>query len=568
MHSRISQPLAFRRLLYALAAFLTALTCAWLARRPIVQLAHVSIQKQDCDGSDSSSSHFAHERPNPTGPSYDRPVRRISEQASRAGLPPSSESTDHIEATATTSRVRITVLGPDGADPLDAIVIGNLEDGFAGSGYNLGWTSSTRPIPLSPGRWTFHAFSASASFDGILFHDLVSEAVEAQIERTAQTQDVLLQLAVKPGIYGVIRGCDTNTHTSVFCWRIDGRERDDRLPLWNRDIMPVLKQVTIMEHPDGQYAFEDLTPGDYLVAAGDYGRASVPVHVHLLDRGYRVDLQAPQGTQPQDLHVWVFDPFDHPCYDVSFEVFGLDGGGNRTGSSWTTTPLSQEEDGSYWLRVTGIQSNSDNPVVNRMLLVASKGLGQRLVQLPKATSNLEVRFEDPCALELNISNYELRYGTGRARGRCGPDTCNSRTTQADRDSTGLCDASGRILVNQIQPGDATVKIDWLASERGAAIELLSLELHVLPGLNQTTVTLPCFGELIVSWKDCPLGSLTVIDVSNTSHPNWSIMTQVSDGTSVRYEYLPEGEYDVTLIQSDTSTTQRVAVSGATRVRFE
>ncbi len=516
----------------------------------------------------------------PTAPSPG-PIEPASVSAAPAAVKTSDDVGSAVEAVRRDAEsvpfksrrptVRFAVLGPDGCEVKSARIRGTRAKDDLGDEQTKEWDFDHLEVQFVPGSWTFRALSTSMSWVGTRVHDLLSEPVTLNLWIDEPAHEVELRLKPYPAIFGSVRISKSARMPMVFCWKIEAGGWPDSKELWDhRRLMPSSEFL----EGDGAYAFEGLSAGRYVVAAGEFGRTPLPTEVILVGDPVRVDLSMPEGPQPGDLFVRVQGPGGAVCEKLGFGCNITDDGGVMNGH-FGVGEVAPTPDGSYWLTPSiGWVDTFRWPLPDscrRVLRVESREFGMREVELRRDQEIVEVRFESPASIDLKLFNHVPRLVDARLRAVRIRTDANGEHVGWRSYAEDSCDEHGRILMTGMQPGRLIIGIQWDArpgESEGEGI-LLTTSVDAVSGTNHRTIDLPAFHDLTISWNGEAFGSPVDVVMSCSAMSEQSLGFDDIEGTEgLRCDFLPEGTYDVTITGPKAEATKPVDLRDSAEIRFD
>jgi len=389
---------------------------------------------------------------------------------------------DRLEVTL--ERVRVIEVEPrlpDGSMPERAVVYTGTSNS---SGHMHSWDPANREIPLDAREETIT----------VLAGEVLGVARFREPLATLRSNAWDVDLAGEAGGELVL---DLEPR-SILRVRLDDREPAmDNLPRWVELRPPGATSGTRMgQLPDGRYAIEFVEPGTYHVAAGrGQFAASTTVSVELDEGLEDVVVTLPALDLSEHLVVRCVGPSGDPV--IGAELADV------TGPNGAAMPLLfgsvERPCGVHWVPAGVVEQRRSRHADGALRLTARSGpLVAASVEVPEGTRELELRFEEPCALTL-VTDTEHSVDIGvllRRQDDASADTARQPRRMMQGSFDAMLTGSGPSLT-RISPGPYRLYY-YVVQEYGSGYLIQSMALELESGERTVELQVPELSTLLVT----------------------------------------------------------------------
>jgi hypothetical protein len=371
---------------------------------------------------------------------------------------------------------------------------------------SLGWSIRKPFIRLPPGEYAIYA----------VHEDLRSDEQRISVDAGLDVPVLSLVLVARTGVRVRASAPDQEAGETLTVWA--ARLSPGAAPDAER-LRRASQQSTSRRQP--VVKFLDVLPGAYAIGAGR-GSPEVIEVVQVVD-GRIAD---------HDLRVPALDPSDV----VILRAFGPTGEVVRDFyCSWeyvageerhSPDRVGEREDGSQWAGIENPRALA-KPEGHWRVEVTARGLGIAVAEVSGRAGEAVVRYGEPALLDVLVESGKVDPGSLRA----------SLSSARSRGTAQAFSRGGRTLSFEPQaPGDYTLGI-----QTGAEVVVACMSVHLVPGPNAITVTLPALYPLRVRATGEPRH---VRVYSLDSEPVWSTYADLDRTDVAMFEALPAGPYRI------------------------
>ena len=449
-----------------------------------------------------------------------------------------------IVATAVVA-IPVRVLLPDGAVPEKARIELSAEDRELTR--TADWTPAEPTVKAPPGPFKLKAASGEGD-------EFTSDPVSVAVSSSAPPEPVTLQLLVRPGIRGHVTPPETwpaGYWITVAALKATPGEEE---PSYER-LSSEGRQAGTGEDSDFAYAFSDLKPGSYhLAALGNWNVVLARAVVEVADRMVEKDLVAQTPPRTGYLVVRAEGPDGKPAEvnGVNFVVEG-ENGTNTFGGSVGRLP-----DGTVAVDLPA--EEGAGRITRRAVVVSSPAYGEKEVEFQRTdASEVAVRFDEVAWIEAEVSGRAEVEEAGTLRLNVFPSERQAYNWMGKE-----VGEDGKARLGPLQAGTYKVRL-VLSRPRGYEVAIGDQSVPVRTGTTRLTVRVPPLYEFVVVAEG--EGQRNFYLQSTDEQWAWGVQGEATPDGQVRFSYLPAGRYRVYCWGEDEGMME-VTVPGQSVLKFE
>jgi hypothetical protein len=462
--------------------------------------------------------------------------------------------------------VPVEVTLPDGKKAATAL-LSIRKQGDTNDRQTQGWFAKEPTLAVEAGDWEAKA-SLGDPHQGPAWPEmLASEYAKFSVTADTPASPVKLELKGKPGIRGHVQKEDGTVlqYANVRLKKIDSGEPDLKALAKDEDV-----QTNWSEN--GEFAFNDLKPGRYVVGACREWNSAVVAHAVVVVESGTVnqDLVIPALDVAACVVVKVRGPDNELVPTVNFNwMLEKDKNTNWSNGSWAE----RKEPGTWWIPLESANQGDFDvtkawPIGSRLFLYVYNELyGNTSVEVFQNTRNLDVQFGPPAILYVTVAGYVGGAYEGRIQVQCGRTGDNAQRRWGGGGGQPSKD-DGRVKIGPMEAG--RYKVTLFVNDKGQRwnqTEVASTELSLTSGENQATMSIPPLYPLTVRMPDGSEPNVQVQLQSLAKQAQRWRWGQVGKDATVTFGDLPPGDYRVTVNGGSSPGIMNVSVPAGGTVNF-
>lgn len=429
--------------------------------------------------------------------------------------------------------LRVTIRKPDGSVPVSATL--HLNGSASGRKSNRidTWWADTPRVLLSPGTYDVRPETGPD-------REWTCAAQSAVLEAGKPPVELDFLLVARRGIRGrvLVPAHESLSAVRVVCAPADPGSAPDLRRLGEHR-----NGTFAAPHEDWSFAFHDLEPGTYHVAAGrDSRRMDAAVVVEVRDAMVSADIALPPVPAAETFTARVFDPAGKALSGATFT------GGVRTGNDRTSNSLTvlAEKDGVYTVAAWAgdgdrMRREAGNPSVE--WFVAAEYPDYAPVTVSGGAPGgpeLTIRFLAAARLVVAMPGF----GASTLKGKVRIDASKVDPSGLDGTSSSReMPDNGRVTLERLSPGRWRVAA-FAGSKWSTRTLIHAPEIDLVAGENAVTLPLPVLHALTVVLDAKNAGEPVTLRSDRERGPWFQSHATVADDGRAVFEDVPAGVYEV------------------------